>query len=335
MSKLGVGLIGCGGMGRSLGRQLVQLEGARLVGVTDVSEEAVARASEELGSPGVASAEALLAHPEVEAVIVATPPFEHRPLTELAAAHGKHVFVEKPMAANTADCDAMTAAAETAGITLMVGQVLRYYPCWWQILELIRAGEIGRPLGVTATRISSGWSGFPIPWRNSLEQSGGLLMEVNAHEIDFLCQVGGEVDRVYAEADHYLSEDPSDYPNLYFISLRFKSGAVGMLHTSTISSIQDISGKVQGDEGSIVYTDGFGPQGIIQYRRRDGELKSIRIPEIAKEQPVRHELRLFVEALRNGTSVPIPASEGRRNVAIALAAYESARTGQPISPSQF
>jgi UDP-N-acetylglucosamine 3-dehydrogenase len=329
-AHLGIGLIGCGLMGRSLGKELLQVEGAKLVAVADPSEEALAKASEELGAPGFADASALLARPEVDAVIIASPGFLHRKLTEQAAALGKHVFVEKPMATYTADCDAMTAAAEKAGIKLMVGQVLRYYPCWWQVLELVRQGEVGQPWGIHITRIGGGWGGWAQPWRNSRELSGGLLMEVNAHEIDFMCQIGGDVTRVYAEADKFGPDDPADYPNLYFLTLRFANGAVGSLHTSTVSAIGDLSGKVQGSEGTLIYTSGFGANGEIRYAKRDGQPQTIKIPEIEVEQPVRKELRLFVEAVRSGGDVPIPAAEGRRNVAIAEAAYESARTGLPV-----
>src|SRR5205814_2876609 len=98
----------------------------------------------------------------------------------------------------------MAAAADGAGVLLMVGQVLRFYPCWHKILEMVRAGEIGEPLGVTVTRIGGGFTGvWSQSWRNSLAMSGGLLLEVNAHEIDFMCQVGGDVVRVYAEAEKY------------------------------------------------------------------------------------------------------------------------------------
>jgi predicted dehydrogenase len=318
-------------MGRNLGRQLITLDDVRLVGVTDVSAEAADRASSELSAPVFPDARTLIDRDDVDAVIVATPGFLHREYTELAAAHGKHVFVEKPIATTLADCDAMIAAVEQAGVQMTVGQVLRYYPTWWQILELVRRGEIGRPLGIAATRISGGWAGWPAAWRNSLELSGGLLMEVNAHEIDFMCQVCGEVDRVYAEADHYL-DDPTDHPNLYFVSLRFKNGAVGMLHSSTLSAMNDFTGKVQGDEGTILYTGGFGPTAEIRYARRNGEPQTIRVADLQLEQPIHQELRLFFEALRSGTPVPITAAEGRHNVAIALAAYESARTGQPVTP---
>jgi predicted dehydrogenase len=318
-------------MGRSLGRQLVTTADARLVGVTDVSPEARARATEELKAPGFTDAETLLAEPGVDAVLVATPNFLHREYVELAASLGKHVFVEKPLATNLPDCDAMIQAVERAGVQMMVGQVLRYYPNWWQILEMINRGDIGRPVGIQLTRISGGWNGWPLPWRNSLALSGGLLMEVNAHEIDFMCQVCGDVERVYAEADQFV-KDGTDYPNLYFVSLRFKNGAIGLLHSSTISAVQDLTGKIQGTEGSIAYVDGFGPGAVIRSARREGEVETLRVAEIQVEQPVRKELRLFVEALLAGLPVPITTAEGRRNVAIALAAYESARTGQPVVP---
>lgn len=330
MSKLGVGLIGCGNMGRGLGKQLLDVEGAQLIGVADPSAEAMAKASDELNAPGFVDPEMLLAREGLEAVIIASPGFLHRPLVEQAAARGKHIFVEKPLATNSADCDAIIQAAEKAGITLMVGQVLRYYPCWWQILELVRAGEIGDPRGITVTRIGGGWSGWPQPWRNSLAQSGGLLMEVNAHEIDFMTQVCGDVTRVYAEADHYGTEDPSDYPNLYFVALRFANGAVGALHSSTVAALGDLSGKIQGSEGAISYTGGFAG-GEIRYAKRDGQPTILPIGDINIENPVHKELRLFVEAAQNGTPSPIPGSEGKRNVRIAEAAYESARTGQPVT----
>jgi predicted dehydrogenase len=139
------------------------------------------------------------------------------------------------------------------------------------------------------------------------------------------------VERVYAEADQFV-KDGTDYPNLYFVSLRFKNGAIGLLHSSTISAVQDLTGKIQGTEGSIAYVDGFGPGAVIRSARREGEVETLRVAEIQVEQPVRKELRLFVEALLAGLPVPITTAEGRRNVAIALAAYESARTGQPVVP---
>jgi len=152
-------------------------------------------------------------------------------------------------------------------------------------------------------------------------------MEVNAHEIDFMCQICGDVERVYSEAGHY-GEDPSDYPNLNFVSLRFRSGAVGLLHSSNVSNLGELCGKLQGLQGAIFYEGGFG--GSIRWRQRDGETETLAVSDIEVEQPVRHELRLFVEAVQSGGPSPVPGHEGRRNVAIAEAAYQSAREGRPI-----
>src|SRR5919199_1865450 len=102
-------------MGGSLGRALREIEAARLVGVADVDEACAQRLGEELQAPAYGEVEALLDQPGIEAVIIATPGFQHRPLAELAAARGKHLFVEKPLATTTADCDAVLAAAGQAG----------------------------------------------------------------------------------------------------------------------------------------------------------------------------------------------------------------------------
>lgn len=333
MGQLGVGLIGCGVMGRSLGKQLVTLEAARLVGVADPNTEAAGKAAEELGAPAYESAQALLDLPAVDAVVIASPGFLHRELTELAAARGKHVFVEKPMATNSADCDAMIAAADSAGVLLMVGQVLRYYPCWSTVIELVRGGEIGTPWGMDVTRIGGGYGGvWAQSWRNSVELSGGVLMEVNAHEFDFMRQVCGEVTRVSAEADHF-GDGPEDYPNLLYVSLRFANGAVGVLHSSMVSSINESSGKVQGSEGSIIYNAAFGDGGEVRYARHGGEVKKIPFREIQLENPVRKELRLFVEAIESGGPSPISGAEARVNVVLAEAAYAAARSGQPVTIS--
>jgi len=146
-----------------------------------------------------------------------------------------------------------------------------------------------------------------------------------------MTQLCGPATRVYAEADHYGTEDPSDYPNLYFLSLRFTNGAVGMLHSSTVSALPSNSGGVQGTEGTILYTDGFSPNGEIRWSRRDGETQTQRVGDLQVEQPIRQELRHFVEAVLSGKPVPISGEEGRHNVAVAEAAYQSARTGQSVA----
>jgi predicted dehydrogenase len=302
---------------------------ARIAAVADVDAARARAAAEELGAKPYEDHRAMLAGAEVAAVIVASPPFLHRPLAEEALAAGRHVFVEKPMAVTLEDCDAMLRAAEAAGRTLMVGQVLRYYPTWRYVLERVAAGVIGRPMGAQVTRIGGGFGSYSVPWRMEMAKSGGMLMEVNAHEIDFLCELLGEPRRVYAAMGRFL-DDRIDYPNLAFVSIHFASGALGLLHASQVSAIGTLSGIVEGEAGSIAYRGGFGGDSQILEARHGEKAAVTRVGDLSYESPVQAELRLFVESIAAGAPPPVPGIEGRRAVAVAIAAYRSAEEGRPV-----
>jgi predicted dehydrogenase len=324
-----VGLIGCGGMGMSLARGLNGTGLARIAAVADLDAERVRQSAEELGAAAFQDHQAMLASAPVEAVLVASPPFLHRPHVEDALAAGRHVFVEKPLAVTLDECDAMLRAAENAGRTLMVGQVLRYYPTWRHILERVRAGAIGRPFGAQVTRVGGGWSGSGVAWRLEQAKCGGMLMEVNAHEIDFLCEVLGEPRRVYAAMGRFL-ETPADYANLAYVSVHFEGGGLGMRHASQVAALGDLSGRVEGEAGSILYQDGFSGSGRITEALHEGEPTVTRVGDLSYEPPVQAELRGFVEAIQAGTPPPVTGAEGRRAVAVAVAAYRSAQEGRVV-----
>jgi UDP-N-acetylglucosamine 3-dehydrogenase len=324
-----VGLIGCGNMGMSLARALNATGIARIAATADVDAARARAAAEELGARAFEDHQALLAAPEVAAVIVASPPFLHRPLAVDALAAGRHVFVEKPLAVTLEDCDALIGAAQTAGRTLMVGHVLRYYPTWRHIRERVAAGAIGRPIGVQVSRVGGGFGSLGMPWRQELAKCGGLLMEVNAHEIDFICDLLGEPRRVYGAMGRFL-ETTVDYPNLAYVSIHFASGGLGLLHSSMISALGDLSGKIEGEKGSIFYRDGFSANGRIWEALHGEKPIETRVGDLHYEPPVQAELRAFVESILAGTPPPVSGPEGRRAVAVAVAAYRSAQEDRPV-----
>jgi predicted dehydrogenase len=324
-----VGLIGCGGMGMSLAQALNATGLGRIAAVSDVDAARARASAEKLGAEPFDDHRAMLEAGLLAMVIVASPPFLHRPLAEDALKAGAHVFVEKPMAVTLEECDAMQRAAEDAGRLLMVGQVLRYYPTWRYIRERVAAGAIGRPIGARVTRIGGGFGTYSVPWRMEMAKSGGMLMEINAHEIDFLCELLGEPRRVYGALGQFL-DDRIDYPNLAFVSIHFASGALGLLHASQVSAIGDLSGIVEGEAGSIAYNGGFGGDSQI-FEARHGEKAAVtRVADLQYEQPVQAELHAFLEAIAAGAPAPVTGAEGRRAVAIALAAYRSAEEGRSV-----
>src|SRR5262245_53329327 len=150
--SLGCALIGPGNFGRSLAQALREDLRARLVGVLGATAEERQAGASTLGGRPFANLDALLRSNDVQAVLIATPSDTHVDLATLAASAGKHVFVEKPMALTVAECDAMIAAAERAGVALMVGQVQRLFPLLAEVRRLVHDGVVGRPLALLMER---------------------------------------------------------------------------------------------------------------------------------------------------------------------------------------
>ena len=125
---LSVGVIGAGGIARSHMNAIKANDNIQLVAVMDVDPDRAGAAAKDFGASTYTDLEPLLANPRVEAVHVCTPHSLHADQVVAAAAAGKHVLVEKPMALTLADCDRMIDACDQAGKILMVGQVMRYYP---------------------------------------------------------------------------------------------------------------------------------------------------------------------------------------------------------------
>ena len=330
MEKLGVGLLGCGGMGRSLAQGLASVEAARLVAVWDKAGEAAAALAEQTGARAAPSLDELLADEEVGAVIVAAPQFAHAELTVAAAEAGKHVFCEKPMATTLAECDRMVEACRRAGVVLMIGQVCRYHAVHGKVRELVASGEYGRPVCITVHRLGGPWSGAVAqPWRLRRETSGGNLMEINAHEIDFMRWVFGDVARVQAAGGTYVN-DKLDYPDVALVVMEFKNGAVGFLHSSQASALGGYGGRVDCSEGSLDFPAFWGQGAGVRVGKFGGEATFIPASDIPVENPVAHELRDFVASALAGHPAPVPGEEGRAAVEIALAAYRSIETGSAV-----
>ena len=326
VEKLRVGLIGCGSMGASLAKACAGLERAEVVAVSDIVAEAAEKLGHELGAEAYAdNGDKILGRDDIAGVIVATPNYLHCDGVVRAARAGKHVFSEKPLATNVADCDAIIAAVEQAGVKLQVGQVLRYLPLQAKTIELVRSGRYGEPIAISITRVGGGYGrAWAAHWRNSHEQSGGILMEVNAHELDLMGHICGDAVSVCASAHRYLRQRMQT-PDQVFMIVNFKRGAMGQLHSSSASAIGEVNCRVQCREGAVLYRGS-----TLQHGKFGEEPETIESSEIEVENAVAREVREWVDAVLDDTPVTIPGSDGRKAVELAEAAYESARSGKPV-----
>jgi len=303
--------------------------GARVVAGADPADEQRARFKESYKEAKVyETVEQLLADDEVQAVFVASPNHLHCEHTVAAAQARRHVFCEKPMALTAADCDRMIEACDQAGVKLMVGQVLRYIPdlCW--ALQLVRSGQLGRPVAVSIERL---WGAvgrtWQIPWRIEKRFSGGWLYEVNVHEIDYMCEILGSPQRVYATTAKFI-ESNHDIEDLALATFHFPNGGVGLIQGGSCSLLGRYEVAVFCEKGDLFLDRNAD---AIRYHTLDGELveqKRSEIPET--ESPVQREVREFLEAVTEDKPVTIPGHIGRRAIAAIEAAYRSAATGQPV-----
>lgn len=335
MAQLRIGLIGAGNMGRSLARGVEACEDARIVAVSDPDEEAARSAAVEIGG-GQQQVETftklreMLVREDIPAVIVAAPNHLHAELTRTAAQAGKHVFCEKPMALNVADARAMIEACESAGVKLMIGQVLRYNAPYAWIIDLLRSGELGEPFGMQVTRIGGGWGRgrYAAHWRTKKELCGGPLFEVSAHEIDFMRQVLGEAETVYASLDNYVSPE-LDYEDFAHVVINFEEGPRGALLAGHCAKMGSYDGKIFCTEGTLFFDNKLGR---VTYAAGDDEPVEVPYAETREgyEPGVQREVREFVEAVLDDEPVAIPGTEGLRNTEIAQAAQISAASNRVV-----
>jgi len=191
----GIALLGAGFMARTHAAVYASLPDRAQVRVVCANSGAGDLAAD-LGAAVTDDWEAAIATPGVEAVDICLPTPLHRPAAERALASGHHVLLEKPIALSLEDADAIGAAA--AGRVLMVGHVLRYFPEIVELRRRLASGDFGRPLAVTALRLSAlpDWN----EWMLDPEQSGGTLVDLMIHDFDICNALLGAPRRVHAVA---------------------------------------------------------------------------------------------------------------------------------------
>ncbi|MBC7287554.1 MAG: Gfo/Idh/MocA family oxidoreductase [Armatimonadetes bacterium] len=331
MKQVRLALVGCGRMGRSLISASRNIPEARLVAAVDQVEAAAREVAAEYGATPYTDMDAALAREDVDAVIIATPNAQH-PVAAIAAARaGKHVFTEKPMALNTADAAAMITAARENGVKLMVGQVLRYLVPYVWIIEQVRAGAWGEPFAGQITRVSGSWTGgsYDVAWRHTMAESGGPLFEVHIHEIDFMRQIFGEAEAVWAVTGRFMLDDV-DYYDTAQLLVRFAGGKPVQFFTGNCAIEGKYDFKILCTAANI-YVDRS--TGWVHVRTADGKTIEPDSKELGQryEPGVQRELREFIEAVAYDRPVPIPGEDGLKAVEIAEAGVMSGQTGKVIT----
>ncbi|MDA1190778.1 MAG: Gfo/Idh/MocA family oxidoreductase, partial [Candidatus Poribacteria bacterium] len=255
-----VAVIGTGGIAQSHLNAISQLDTIRVVAVMDVDASRAERAAAQHDARAYTDFDAALNHPDVQAVHICTPHAFHADQSVAAANAGKHVLVEKPMALSVADCDRMIAASESAGKTLMVGQVLRHYPINRAVKAIIAEGKIGKVGHLIRRRYSyfdPGVEGARYPgWYRDVKIGGiCVLYCFGPHEYDILpWYMDSPVVEVFARGTE-STELYKGQMDTYTAIMTHANGAESVLTQTVVSHTGAGDQFIVGSEGSLSFTN--------------------------------------------------------------------------------
>ena len=229
--EVSIAVAGCGSFGRQMVDLLETLPGFRISAVCDVDSEKAQALGKKLGVSVHSCFERCLEESPAQAVALFTPNHLHAPMAIAAAESGKHIFCEKPMAMNVAECYAMIEAAEANGVKLMVGHKRRLRPQYAKMAEIVRSLRYGRPLAVQV----NGFYGRELwDWWTRRETGGGLLFHAGVHDLDFLRHACGEVGTVFARSP-VKTDHGTNFEDALALLIQFESGTVATLLVSPFS----------------------------------------------------------------------------------------------------
>ncbi len=336
-----IGIVGAGAIARTHADRLKKMPGIELAGYYDIFPEAAQRSVEQFGGQVYPSLDALL--DDVDYVDICTTANAHKEPVLAALEAGVPTVVEKPLARHLADCYEIVEAQARTGTPLFVAQGVRFFPQFAAAKEALDSGAIGAPGVIRTVRGGSapgggGWGSQSSArsYYNDFAKSGGVILDVSIHDIDYQRWCFGEVERVFARGLMFAGKNPKDHA---LISLRFANGAIGHV------------------EGSWAYPPGLwrtriemaGTKGLLEWDSLDQQSLEWRIqpdaespatsggasPLTDQDDPYYRELAHFIDAVENNKPVGVTAYDGLMAVKICLAATESERRGEAVKVAGF
>ena len=324
-------------------------ETVKLTAVCDIRPDAMEKFGEKAGvKDRYTDFSEMLKNADIDAVDICTIHDQHEAQVLAAAAAGKQIFLEKPMAVNMKQCYRMVEAAKKAGVTFMIGHDLRYMPHALAIKRVVESGELGpvrmtRSVLIANMDFGAGGGGFKLGhWLTDPKRSGGgMVISGLIHQIDLLRYYIGDIKSVYAiNRSHQSSAE--EYTT---VTLEFENGVIGtaMVIGPATRSPLGCEYSLFGDEGTIISTMAenrtyqFG-HGTIASKKRGNAGESFN--KFAPIEPVRgnlhtddpfiNEILHFADCCREKKE---PLTSGRDNlgtIKTVFAIYESIKTGKKI-----
>jgi len=329
-TRINVGVIGCGYWGPNLIRNFNSLPDCRLAAICDLDIKRLNHLKTLYPQVELhTDFQEFLASPDLQAVVIATSAPTHYQMAKESLLAGKHVFIEKPMATSSADCDELVRLAEERRLTLMVGHTYLYSAPVRRIKEIIQSGDIGEVLCINARRLNLGL----------FQRNINVTWDLAPHDISIILFVTGLLPvSINCQGNSHVTKGIEDVTNM---SMNFENGVFATLQNSWLDPRKVREMTIVGSRKMIVYDD---VQQLEKVRIYDTRVDALpphydtfgefhfayhygdsHIPYIKQEEPLKVECQHFLDCLRMGARPLTDGVHGAHVVRILEACTQSLR----------
>ncbi len=300
MSRLKVGVIGLGNMGRHHVRIYSELPSVELVAVCDPIARQAQQFASRYGCQAYTDTDTFLRASGVQAISITSPTSTHFALARSALMAGIHVLVEKPISETVAEADALIDLATEKQLTLTVGHIERFNPAIVALLTRVRQDVLGSITSLLGRRAS------PMPTQI---QDANVMIDLAVHDIDIFCALFGAVPtEVIGSTGRALISDREDHAELF---LRYPSGSAYL----AVNWITPVKIRTLAVTGSKAYAEVNYIDQTLTLWKTDGTAEVI---SVDRQEPIRLELAHFVDCVLHQKPPAVSATDGRNALSIAL-----------------
>lgn len=313
-----VGVIGAGNNGSKHARYYHDCPRTEVVAVADPDEERAAALAGEVEAEAGAEFQEMLG--AVDAVVISSPNFLHRDHAVACARAGKHIYCEKPMGLNAEEAGDIANAVAEGSVKSAVGFSVRFHGDVQTMQHHLEKGTVGDLVSIWSRRLTYYDFARAPGWRTDYSLSGGLLYEINVHELEWMMALGGPVESVYARKYSRAGDNPRANDHIW-VTLNFANGAVGTHEGSWVASNPEFRRGVTGTDGGFI-TDRWG--NVLHFAEKGGK-------EVEMEAAPRFDLRAHWLDCIDGKVEPIcDVAWGLKVMTVAEAVIESGLSGDVI-----
>jgi myo-inositol 2-dehydrogenase/D-chiro-inositol 1-dehydrogenase len=330
-----IAVFGAGRIGHRHARTVAnEVLGARLAAICDVNIEAARALADLTGCDRITSDPAdIFQDPSINAVLIGTSTDSHAPLIEAAAAAGKDIFCEKPIALDLETTDRAIAAAERAGVQLQIGFQRRFDKAYARVSNMIANGDLGQIEVVRDTMRDPN-----PPHESYIPTSGGLFRDMVIHDFDCVrWLMRSEPIEIFAMGANLVDPVFARYGDIdtCVVNIKFASGALGAIDASRRSGFgYDVRTEIFGSKSAVMIGDGRETPLI---KLDSNGVWSDHIYWFLERFDAAYveEIRTFVNCIRQHEPVPVTGTDGRAALAMAYAAEASVAENAPVAMSRF